>query len=266
MKYSKLYRLSTILALLLVTLSCEKLDQAPENEFTDGTYWTSLDKAQSVLNTAYSQMLSSSRFFYNEALSDNAFNGRGDTEGVASLAAGIHDQSLARIRDEWNDRYAGIKSCNLFLGNIDRVPDADPTIKEQMIAEARFLRAFQHFQLMTWFGDVPLVPRDISLEEAQAITRSPKAEVLRFILDELEAAAAVLPTNTEYSEAERGKITSGAAIALKARVLLYEGRWEEVVSTCEWLINSSSNGSYSLFPSYEGLFLPENEYNSEDIL
>lgn len=266
MKYSKLYRLSTILALLLVTLSCEKLDQAPENEFTDGTYWTSLDKAQSVLNTAYSQMLSSSRFFYNEALSDNAFNGRGDTEGVASLAAGIHDQSLARIRDEWNDRYAGIKSCNLFLGNIDRVPDADPTIKEQMIAEARFLRAFQHFQLMTWFGDVPLVPRDISLEEAQAITRSPKAEVLRFILDELEAAAAVLPTNTEYSEAERGKITSGAAIALKARVLLYEGRWEEVVSTCERLINSSSNGSYSLFPSYEGLFLPENEYNSEDIL
>src|SRR5690606_16436230 len=83
---------------------------------------------------------------------------------------------------------------------------------------------------------------------------------------ELEEISEILPTNSEYSEDENGKITAGAAIALKARVLLYEGRWEEVITECEKLMNSSAYGSYDLFPSYDGLFLPQNEYNNEDIL
>lgn len=256
----------SILILLSIIAGCEELDQYPENQFTDETYWTSVSKAQTVLNTAYSQMFSSNYFFYNEALSDNAYNGRGDNAGAASIAAGIYDASLGRLKSEWNDRYAGIKSCNILLENIDRVEDVDPTLINQMKAEARFLRAWQHFQLMTWFGDIPLVSSDISLDQANAITRTPRAEVLQFIIDELEEVSEILPTNSEYSEDENGKITAGAAIALKARVFLYEGRWEEVITECEKLINSSAYGSYDLFPSYEGLFLPQNEYNNEDIL
>lgn len=259
-------KLLSIAMLSIAIHGCEDLDQYPENKFTDETYWTSVGKAQTVLNTAYSQMFSSQYFFYNEAMSDNAYNGRGDIAGSASIAAGTYDASLGRINQEWNDRYAGIKSCNILLENIDRVVEIDPTVKEQMKAEARFLRAWQHFQLMTWFGDIPLITADITLEEAKTITRTPRAEVLTFILSELDAIAEILPTKTEYSEDERGKITAGAAVALKARVQLYEGNWEEVVLACEKLINGSSYGSYELFPSYEGLFLPENEYNSEDIL
>lgn len=256
----------SLLILFCSIVGCEDLDQYPENQFTDETYWTSVSKAQSVLNTAYSQMFSSSYFFYNEALSDNAYNGRGDNAGAASIAAGVYDASLGRIKSEWNDRYAGIKSCNILLENIDRVGDVDPTQINQMKAEARFLRAWQHFQLMTWFGDIPLVSSDISLEQASTLSRTPKAEVLQFIIDELDEVSEILPTNSQYSEEERGKITAGAAIALKARVYLYEGRWEEVIAECEKLINGSSYGSYDLFPSYDGLFLPKNEYNSEDIL
>ena len=58
-----------------------------------------------------------------------------------------------------------------------------------MVAEARFLRAWQHFQLMTWFGDIPLADHDLSLEEAQTISRTPRAQVLQFILNELEEAS-----------------------------------------------------------------------------
>lgn len=259
-------KLLSILAISIAIYGCEDLDQYPENQFTDQTYWTSVNKAQGVLNTAYSQMFSSTYFFYNEAMSDNAYNGRGDNAGAASIAAGTYDPSLGRLKEEWNDRYAGIKSCNILLENIDRVEDVDPTIIKEMKAEARFLRVWQHFQLMTWFGDIPLVNADISLEQANTITRSPRVEVLEFILSELDAVSEILPTASEYSEEERGKITAGAAIALKARVYLYEGNWEEVILECEKLINSSAYGSYSLFPSYEGLFLPQNEYNSEDIL
>ena len=256
--------LAALCALLL--LSCKKLNLAPENRFTDLTYWSSEAKAQSVLNTAYSQMFTSDRFFYNEALSDNAYNGRGDNEGAASLASGTYDASLGRIGAEWRERYAGIKTCNILLENIDRVPNMNADIKKRMVAETRFIRAFQHFQLMTWFGDIPLLDKDISITEAQTLSRTPRAQVLAFILSELDAAASDLPINTAYAAGDRGRITKGAAIALKARVLLYEGLWEDVVETCEMLIGTNANGTYSLFSSYEGLFLPENEYNSEDIL
>ncbi|PKB15162.1 RagB/SusD family nutrient uptake outer membrane protein [Flavobacterium sp. 5] len=249
--------------LLLFAVSCENLDLAPENQFTDSNYWTSVDKVQTLLNTAYSQMQNSSYFFYNEGLSDNAYNGRGDNAGAASLAAGIYDPSLPRLKDEWKNRYAGIKTCNLLLENIDRIPDADPKIIARMKAEARFLRAFQHFQLTTWFGAIPLISKDPSLEEALSVSRTSHAEVVKFILDELNAIVTDLPKT--YNASERGKITSGAAMALKARVLLYEDRWAEVVSTTDEII-AGTYGSYSLFPSYEGVFLPQNEYNSEDIL
>src|SRR5690606_2531747 len=131
--------------------------------------------ALSVLNTAYSQIYSSKYFFYNEAASDNAVNGRGDAEGSASLAAGTYDPSLARFKQEWNEHYQGIKTCNILLENIDRIPNMDAAVKNRMKAEARYIRALKHFQLMTWFGDVPLLQKDISIEEAKIVTRTPRA-------------------------------------------------------------------------------------------
>lgn len=266
MKKNQLYIKAIFFFCGLAILSCKKLELSPENEFTDLTYWSSEEKAQTVLNTAYSQMFSSNYFFYNEAASDNAYNGRGDNAGAASLAAGTYDASLGRINAEWNDRYAGIKSTNLLIDNIDQVPDLDEERRNEMVAEARFLRAFQHFQLMTWFGDIPLIDEDINIEEAQTLSRTPREEVLQFILAELDAVADILSTKEEYSIEERGKITSGAAVALKARVQLYEGNWEAVVTETEKLMHSDEYGSYGLFPSYSGLFLPENQYSQEDIL
>jgi hypothetical protein len=261
----KSFIIKITLPMLFLVSSCKKLELVPTDRFTDVNYWTTTAKANGVLNTAYSQMFNNNRFFMNEALSDNAYNGRGDSEGAASIASGTYDASLGRIKSEWGDRYTGIKTCNLFLENVDDVTSMDPALKERMKAEARFLRAFQYFQLITWFGDVPLFDKDISLEESLKIGRTPKAEVLQFILKELDAAVAALPVNTAYATADKGRISKGAALGLKARVLLYEGRWQDVITTCE-AIMSNSNGTYALFPSYEGLFLAANENNSEVLL
>ena len=265
MKNKKLYQLIVGFGLLFTAAGCERLEQVPEGKFTETTFWTSISKAQTALSTAYSQMMGSEQFFYNEAMSDNAYNSSGDKAGSASIAAGTFDASLGRFRDEWRGRYSGIKACNLVLENIDRIKDADPIKIEQMKAEARVLRAWQHFMLATWYGDVPIVDHDPTLNEANTITRTPHAEVIKFVLKELDDAIEVLPTKEQYSNDERGKVTSGAALALKARVLLYEGRWAEVVAATDELM-SGKRGSYALFPSYSGLFLPQNEYNSEDIL
>ncbi len=265
MKNRILNKLFLVPLATLIIVGCEPLDLAPENQFTDSNYWTSIENASTVLNTAYSQMQNSNYFFYNEGLSDNAYNGRGDVAGVASIAAGIYDPSLARLKDEWNTRYAGIKTCNLLLQNIDRVSTSDVETIERFKAEARFLRAFQHFQLTTWFGDIPLLDHDPSLEEATSITRTSHAQVVEFVLNELDDIIEILPTNSQYAPQDRGRVTSGAALALKARVLLYEERWDEVVEATEQLMNGQY-GDYSLFNSYSGIFLPQNEYNSEDIL
>lgn len=253
-------------AVALSATACKDLDLAPVDRFTEATYWTTAEKANSVLNTAYSQMFRNDYFFNNEGMSDNAYNGRGDANGVASLAAGTYDASLGRIREEWNFHYSGIKTCHIFLENVDRVSNMDPALVNRMKAETRFIRAFHYFQLMTWFGDVPLFERDINVEEAKTIARTPRAEVLNFILKELDEVAGVLPVNTAYGNQDKGRATKGAAIALKARALLYEGRWQEVVAASEMLLNNNSNGTYNLFPSYEGVFLPQNENNAEVIL
>jgi hypothetical protein len=263
MKKFKFNRIVFPLMLITIVSACKKLDLAPENRFTDANYWTTADKANSVLNTAYGQISNSGYFFSNEALSDNAYNGRGDNNGAASIAAGTYDASLGRFKGEWSDHYRGIKTCNIFLENVDKVTAMDANLKARMKAEARFIRAWHYFLLETWWGDVPLIQKDLTIDEAKTIARTPKAQVVDFILKELDDAAAALPLNNSYTDADRGRIAKGAAIALKARVLLYDNRWADVVTECEKLIGKTDNGTYALFPSYEGLFLPQNEYNSE---
>lgn len=251
--------------MMLAVVSCKELDLAPADRFTDANYWTTLERAETVLNTAYSGMFNSNRFFYNEALSDNAYNGRGDNEGVMSISAGLADASLGRFSSEWNSRYACIKTTHIFLENIDRVTGVNESLKNRMKAEARFIRAFQYFQLYTWFGDVPLFQNDISLNEAKTITRAARAEVVDFVLGELQELESLLPANTEYAAADRGRITKGAAAALRARALLYEGRWAEVTAITQRFIEGQY-GDYGLLPSYENVFLPQYEYSREVIL
>src|SRR6218665_3333049 len=145
MKRSNIIKTGFLIILVSFTSACKKLDLVPTNVFTDANFWTTTEKANSVLNTAYSQLFTSNYFFYNEAMSDNAYNGRGDNEGVASLAAGTYDPSLGRLKGEWGYHYAGIKTANIFLENVDRVTSMDATLKARMKAEARVIRAWHYF-------------------------------------------------------------------------------------------------------------------------
>jgi hypothetical protein len=244
--------------------SCKKLTQAPSDKYTDLTYWNSPAAADALLNTAYKQMYRDDYFFYNEGLSDNAYVGRGDQNNVFTISSGSFNPSLGRFDDEWQSHYQGIKSCNVLLDNIDLIPNYPAAAKTQEIAQTRFIRAFQYWQLMTWFGDVPLFDHDISLSQSQTIARTPRAQVLAFVLSELDAVKAILPAS--YDAADQGRITSGAAAALEARVNLYEGNWPAVAAICDTLIHTSAYGTYSLAPSYPGIFSPTNEHNSEVIL
>ncbi|OLY91834.1 Starch-binding associating with outer membrane [Cnuella takakiae] len=265
MKFSnKIYAVA--IAALLAT-GCRKLDLAPTDTFSDLTFWGVNENVNNALNNNYSLLYNSDLYFYNEALSDNAYSNTGDYNVIP---AGLYTPSLSKFRNDWSYYYSTIKSCNLFLEGVDQNKSLPAATIERMKAEVRFIRAFAHFNLTKWYGDVPLVDRNISPEEAQQIPRSPKDAVVKFIVDELTAVAAILPSKNGYDAGDQGRITNAAAVALQARVLLYQGnRMAEVVTLCEQLMNNPNTyGSYSLAPSYSGLFNDPtlNKTNPETIL
>jgi len=253
------YYIGVVSIILLFLTACNDLNQVPTGEFTDDTYWYSTAKASYVLNMAYSQMMGDGYFFANEALSDNLFVTRTSDEKL--ISSGIANAATGRFANEWSDCYGGIRTCNTFLENVDRVPDMDVTLKARMKAESRFIRASLFFRLTNWYGAVPLFSKNLTATESKVIGRTSHAEVLNFVRTELDSAILALPAT--YTKADIGRITSGAATALKARTFLYENDWANVVAETQKIIDSKT---YSLFPDYAGLFSIANENNPEVIL
>ncbi|RCH53987.1 RagB/SusD family nutrient uptake outer membrane protein [Mucilaginibacter hurinus] len=256
----------TLLAAVAVT-GCKKLDLAPSDRFSELNFWTIEPNVYNALYNNYSLMYNANLYFYNEALSDNAFSSSGDYNVIAS---GNSNSNLAKFQNDWEDYYQTIKSCNLFLAHVDENTTMSTEVKDRLKAETRFIRAFAHFNLAKWYGNVPLIDRDITPEEAQTIAPSTKAQVMDFVIAELGAIAEVLPSKNELPPAENGRITSGAALALQARALLYQGnKMNEVVAVCEKLMNQQAvYGTYGLVGDYSALFSnpATNRTNDEAIL
>jgi len=247
-------------------MSCNTLDPIPTDRFTDETFWQSVENSEIMVNMAYNQMYSADKMWNDEALSDNLFEGRSNTAQRA-IRNGIADPTLGRFADEWRQAYEGLKTCHVYIANIDRVPNMDENLKARRLAEMRFIRAFIYFRLVNFYGDVPFFTSDITLEESYTIGRTAKATIVKFIHDELDAISSILPSRNALPAADNGRITKGAVEAFNARVYLYESNWNKVVEHTENLINNKGTyGNYDLFPSYAGLFTASNEYNHEVIL
>ncbi len=121
--------------------------------------------------------------------------------------------------DQFGYHYKGIRNASLFIENIGRVSDISETEKQQMRAEAVVLRALQYSELLKRYGGIPLVLHSLKATGNVKIPRSSFQECVDFIVKSCDSAAAVLPQT--YPKASRGRITSGTALAVKARTLLY---------------------------------------------
>lgn len=125
--------------------------------------------------------------------------------------------------DRYNQMYVGIRNASTFIHNVDRCEEMSRSDREAYKSEARFLRAYFYYQLMRQYGPVPLVPdegQDISLSyEELALPRASIDEMVEFMCSDLEEAARHLPS--EYPTSWIGRATVGAALALRAKILLY---------------------------------------------
>lgn len=255
------------LTALVLVAGCRKLDIAPTDAYSALNFWHTDANVYNALNNNYSLMYNSGLYFSAEGLSDNAYSQT--NSDLIQIASGNATPQNAKFAGDWSYYYKTIKSCNQFLANVDQNTTLGTATLNRLKAEVRFIRAFEDFNLSKWYGDIPLVNNDISQDEAKNIARTPKADVVNFIVSELNDILPSLPTKDQLSAAENGRITKGAALALEARVLLYQGnRMAEVAAICESLMNGTTNGSYSLNSNYGNLFSDPatNKNNTETIL
>lgn len=153
--------------------------------------------------------------------------------------------TASQVNSIWNTMYTVIARCNFVLDNIGRVESANEAVIDRATGEARFLRAYAYAVLSQFYGDVPLVTTTLDLADAY-VSRDAKSTVVDFILDELEAASALLPVDNAPNTMT---IPQGAAWALASRVALYNERWGEAIAAAEKVM-AQEGVQYQLHPDY----------------
>jgi hypothetical protein len=269
-----------ILILATIIASCKKnlLDVYPTDSLSDATVFTDISLVNRFLNDTYGTM-------------PNGFNRRdqnpadaGWSRGMSALAmaeddaeannlaastqginAGTIPTTWAYADDIWTQNYAVIRKTNMIMENIDKVP-ADDAIKSRMKAEAQFLRAFCHAELVKCFGGVPLMLKAGTPDES-IIARNSYDECVTQIIKDCDEAAANLPVT--YPASDLGRATKVAALAVKARILLYyasplnntsndASRWKTAADAAKAVMAYGpppGSGDYGLYSDYYRLFL-----------
>ena len=184
----------------------------------------------------------------------------------------------------WTKCYTAIADANMFLEKLDQAditswqynPDYRNWVQQLEIFpyEVRFLRAYFYFELFRSYGDVPLVTTTLTNAEANTITRTPADEIVKFIVEELDEIAPYLPVSyiTEVNS-EVGRATRGAALALKARTLLYyasplfnpsndRSRWAKAAEACKFILDNAEAWGLKL-SNYGSLWGHEAFFNQE---
>ncbi|WP_303317294.1 RagB/SusD family nutrient uptake outer membrane protein [Flavivirga abyssicola] len=224
--------LVTLLVIFFTMFSCEeKLDVEPKDSVTQVTIYQDIDQAEGIVVPIYNST-------EGWALNRNEFWGqRVNLEG-GSFEAKFNFQNrvnVYQLRDggwtpgnfglvfatKWQNYWAYVQDANSFLANIEGsiAMDQDPDKAELLIAEVRFLRANLYRKLINYFGGVPILTEPSSLTGNFEFTRDSYEDCVKFIVQEIDAIADVLPTTRPDSEF--GRATKVAALAVKSRTLLY---------------------------------------------
>jgi len=251
-----------IVVILILSASCEGLDLSPHDRDTDIDYWEKPESAVYMVNKCYQGMNNADEVLYSDAMTDNAYTKSSNTHNQA-VGNGSFSTADRYIRSVWDYRYAGIRDCNLLLNNIQLVPGLTDELRNRYIGEVTFIRVYHYFELYSKFGDIPYFTHTISISESRTTGRTPKSEVVNSLLNDLSSIIDNNYLPSSYDNKNTGRITRWAAMGLKARILMYEGKYNEVTPITNKIM---AEGGFSLFNNYEGLFKIENESNPEVIL
>ncbi|WKL48210.1 RagB/SusD family nutrient uptake outer membrane protein [Flavobacterium pectinovorum] len=254
--------LVTITLILTVTTSCsdEFVNPKPEYSIDSENYFNSKEDYDQALIATYDLLQSTYvNVLLGEIASDNTLAGGEsptDVIGFQQVDDMIHTEVNSNLRDVWNWMFAGVQRANYILEFQNKTDFAGKT---QLIAETRFLRAYYQFELVKWFGGIPM-KGDVRFKigDEKTIPRSSVAEVYASIEADLVFASA----NLSPIAAQKGRVTKGAAQALLGKAYLFQGKFSQAASTLQALINTSP---YSLETDYNKMFELDGENGPESV-
>ena len=255
------YLIKIFLAIIVIASFCgcskDLLDTIPNDRISTEIFWKTDKDATLAANAVYTYLEGVNIFSW-DGMSDIGHTNIPFAQN-AVIERGQMDVQNEIVLNEWQNDYAGIRSANDFLANVDKVKTIDKDRIDRLKGEVKSLRAYLYIRLASLFGDVPLVTTEITLEESRKLARTPVSQIWDFISTELTDAAGVLPN----TQTDNGRITKGAALALKARAMLYAARYAEAADAAKQVMDLKV---YDLYPSYQNLFSYAAENNQEVIL
>lgn len=197
-----------------------------------------------------------------DIISDDA--DKGSTVNDASFLKEIDDFSFDASNiapaTVWSGYYRGIYRANVALENIPSI-EMDEDLKSRLLGECKFLRAYFYFNLVRWFGDLPLITAPLEASEFEQ-QRVPASDIYNLIKQDLTDAINQLPLKSKYPSVELGRATKGAAQGLLAKVHLTLLEYPEAEALLLEVIQSDE---YALMPDYQKIFTAEGE-NAEESL
>ncbi len=253
--------------ILVWCTGCEELDKNPLDSLSTGTFWkTENDAMLGLTGIYYNPHLQQSKYnfwsqlgclYLFEATTDNGFE---KDNQVTDINDGDLASTYEAIKNAWVDSYQKIARCNNFIDNIDGV-QMNPGKLAEMKAEAKVIRAFDYFWLSFLWGDVPLTTHVLTVNEANNISRTPKSEVVSFVITELQEAIEKLPVTRP--DDEHGRITKGAALAILGRVFLAEKRWNDAKAAYKQIMDMNI---YIIDPRFKAIFEEKGESSKEHVM
>lgn len=254
------------LMILVLLASCKKgfLELEPQSETNaSGFYKTAQDFGTAVAG-AYASLQNYPNMYFELS------SYRSDELTLGAPTAGTQDRyNIDKFNDDpsnqlllevWKNLYNGIARCNEV---ITRLPDAPvpENLKKQYDAEARFIRAYHYFNLVNFWGSVPLVLKPLTAAEATQAGKNSIAEIDATLESDLSIAIQNLPD--EFTGTNTGRATSVAARTLLAKIQLRQKKYAAVKSTLQPLI--TAGGTYDLLPDISQVFSISNKNNKEII-
>ena len=224
-----------------------------ENYFnSEEDYYNALIGVYDVLQSTYVNVL------LGEIASDNTLSGgesATDVIGFQQVDEMSHTPINDNLDDVWDWNFAGVQRANYILEFEEKTEFEG---KDMLIAETRFLRAYFTLELMKWFGPIPIQVAECFVIGDETSIRSASIEE---VYNRLETDLQYAIDNLEYTAPQVGRVTKGAAMALKGKVHLYQDEFPEAANVLTTLINE---GPYAL-SDFETLFEQEGENNEESV-
>lgn len=268
----KIRNILTVIAVTFMSISCnDLLDIEQQGVLNSDIYYQTDQDAQEALAALYSTWavnFVTNNYQSKTLLADdcyNAGNGPADNEGNQALCQAYYDATNDNIKTMYSSYYTIINRANLITDNFQDKADSD--IKKLAVAEARFFRAWAHMELVTLWGNPPLVDRVLTASEGE-LANTPAEETWKFIEEELKEiiASGILTEKNGPTDQQAGvRPTKQTAQAYLGKAYLHQGKYSEALSQFKAVIES---GKYALAQDedYANLFHKEGNYSSEYIL